>query len=342
MSGAGGACLAWHALTYTGWAMRDKINTRIRLADREGLDEAAAILTEGGLVAVPTETVYGLAARADSEEAAARIYAAKGRPSFNPLIVHVKSLERARELAHFPPLALRLAEEHWPGPLTLVLERKAGADIAEAITAGLPTIALRCPAHPVMAALLARVPFELAAPSANRSGFISPTQAQHVLASLDRRIDLVLDGGEPCAAGLESTIIAVRSDDSWEELRPGPLDPAQMAASHAKASAGASSGHTDAIEAPGQLSSHYAPGKAMRLGVASAREDEFQIGFGALGGDFNLSSRGDLEEAAARLYEALHRAAADPRASIAVAPIPQHGIGRAINDRLKRAAQPPD
>lgn len=320
--------------------MRDKINTRVRLADQAGVDEAVAILAGGGLVAVPTETVFGLAARADSEEAVARIYAAKGRPSFNPLIVHVKSLARARELAHFPPFALHLAERHWPGPLTLVLERRGDARVASAVSAGLPTIALRHPAHPVMAALLARVPFELAAPSANRSGSISPTLAAHVLASLEGRIELVLDHGAACESGIESTILAVRRDDSWDELRPGPLDSALLAASYERAQAAGAASR--GIEAPGQLASHYAPGKPVRLDATSARPDEFHIGFGKLAGDCNLSSGADLAEAASRLYAALHQAAADSRPAIAVAPIPDTGIGRAINDRLRRAATPPD
>jgi len=346
MRGAGEASLALRRLTYTAWAMRDKINTRLRLADRSGLDEAAATLEAGGLVAVPTETVYGLAARADNDAAIERIYAAKGRPSFNPLIVHVRDLAHAQELAHFPPLALRLAQAHWPGPLTLVLERRQGANVAQAITAGLPTIALRCPAHRVMAELLSLVPFALAAPSANRSGSISPTSAQHVVASLEGRIEMVLDAGTPCEAGLESTILAIRADNSWEELRPGPLDPRALVASaenaRREAPQNAAIGEASRIEAPGQLSSHYAPGKPMRLGAREARGDEFHIGFGAIAGDFNLSPQADLAQAAAQLYEALHRAAADPRPTIAVAPMPTEGIGRAINDRLKRAAHPPD
>ncbi|MEE4153286.1 MAG: L-threonylcarbamoyladenylate synthase [Erythrobacter sp.] len=320
--------------------MRDKVHTRVRLADPAGLDEAAAILERGGLVAVPTETVYGLAARADSAAAVARIFEAKGRPSFNPLIVHVKSLARARELARFPPFALHLAERHWPGPLTLVLERGESAPLAPAVSAGLPSVALRQPAHPAMAALLGRIPFELAAPSANRSGFISPTSAAHVLASLDGRIDLVLDAGAPCESGIESTILAVRPDDSWEELRPGPLDPAALLANYAAARQ--AGGGSRGIEAPGQLASHYAPGKPVRLEAQTARADEFHIGFGGIAGDCNLSASGDLAEAAAGLYAALHAAAADPRPAIAVAPIPQSGIGRAINDRLRRAATAPE
>jgi L-threonylcarbamoyladenylate synthase len=208
----------------------------------------------------------------------------------------------------------------------LVLPRRADAALAPAVTAGLPTVALRAPAHPAMRALLAAVDFPLAAPSANRSGFISPTTPAHVLASLDGRIDLVLDGGAT-AQGVESTIVAVRDDGSVEELRPGPL---QFRARGASIEA--------PIEAPGQLASHYAPGKPVRLGAEWAEPDEFLIGFGGVEGDCTLSASGDLIEAAARLYAALHEAAKAPHPRIAVAPVPDEGVGRAINDRLRRAA----
>jgi L-threonylcarbamoyladenylate synthase len=293
-------------------------------AGPEGILRAARILESGGLVAVPTETVYGLAARADRAQAVARIYAAKGRPDFNPLIVHVAGLAEAGRLADVSPQARALAEAHWPGPLTLVLPRRADAGLAEAVTAGLPTIALRAPDHPVMRALLERCDFPLAAPSANRSGFISPTTAAHVLASLDGRIDMVLDGGAT-RAGVESTIVAVRADGSVEELRPGPV---QVGAR------GAARG----IEAPGQMASHYAPGKPVRLNALEAASGEFMIGFGAVAGDVTLSASGDLSEAAARLYACLHEAARAPHPRIAVAPVPGEGMGRAINDRLRRAA----
>jgi len=296
------------------------------LADAGGIAKAARILESGGLVAVPTETVYGLAARADSAEAVARIYAAKGRPDFNPLIVHVSGLEQAERYGVFSPTARALAEAHWPGPLTLVVPRRADAGLADAVSAGLPTIALRAPAHPVMRALLEAVDFPLAAPSANRSGFISPTTPAHVLASLEGRIAMVLDGGA-CVAGVESTIVAVRADGSLEELRPGPLQIAP------RALAGGAS-----IEAPGQMASHYAPGKPVRLGAVSAEPDEFWIGFGAWSGDCTLSAIGDVNEAAARLYACLHEAALAPQPRIAVAPVPDDGVGCAINDRLRRAA----
>ncbi len=308
--------------------MSGKNVTEVVLADAEGIAKAARCLESGGLVAVPTETVYGLAARADSPEAVARIYAAKGRPDFNPLIVHLRGVEQAAHYADLSPQALALAATHWPGPLTLVVPRRADAGLAPAVTAGLPTVALRAPAHPVMQALLEATSFPLAAPSANRSGFISPTCADHVLASLDGRIDMVLDGG-PTTAGVESTIVAVRADGSLEELRPGPL---------AIGVRGEGKMPEARLEAPGQLASHYAPGKPVRLNALAAEEDEFLIGFGAVAGDVTLSASGDLAEAAARLYAALHEAARALQPRIAVAPVPDEGVGRAINDRLRRAA----
>jgi L-threonylcarbamoyladenylate synthase len=313
--------------------MSGKDVTEVVQASAQGIAQAARILESGGLVAVPTETVYGLAARADSAAAVARIYAAKGRPSFNPLIVHVRGIGQAERYAHFCDQARALVAEHWPGPLTLVLPRREDAALTDAVTAGLPTVALRAPAHPLMQALLAAVDFPLAAPSANRSGFISPTSAAHVLASLDGRIDLVLDGG-PCAAGVESTIVAVRKDGRIEQLRPGPV---QMGAKEAGTGAGGAR-----IEAPGQLASHYAPGKPVRLGVTTAELDEFLIGFGTVAGDVTLSASGDLEEAASRLYACLHEGARAVAPRIAVAPVPETGVGLAINDRLRRAATPPD
>lgn len=308
--------------------------TRIRAADAAAIAEAAAILRGGGLVAVPTETVYGLAARADSADAVAAIYRAKGRPDFNPLIVHVTGIEQAETIAGFDERARKLAAAFWPGALTLVLPLRPEARIAPAVTAGLPTIALRCPAHPAMRALLEESGLALAAPSANRSGAVSPTRAEHVAASLGGRIGLVLDGGA-CAAGIESTIVALRPGGGWQVLRPGPITQAQIAAILGpEADVTAPSG----IEAPGQLASHYAPGKPVRLDAAAGEPDEFVIAFGAAQGDVNLSPGGDLAEAAARLYECLHRAAAAPQPRIAVVPIPATGIGAAINDRLRRAA----
>lgn len=302
-------------------------------ADANGIAAAAQLLRSGGLVAVPTETVYGLAARADSGEAVAAIYRAKGRPDFNPLIVHVPDLAAAEAIAEFDDRARKLAAQFWPGALTLVLPLKADARITPAVTAGLPTIALRCPAHPAMRAVLRESGLPLAAPSANRSGGVSPTMAGHVAASLGNAVDLVLDGGG-CAAGIESTIVALR-DSGWEVLRPGPVTEAQISALLGPPLDGMTA---TGIEAPGQLASHYSPGKPVRLGAETAASDEFLIGFGAVEGAVNLSSGGDLAEAAARLYACLHLAAAAPQPRIAVASIPREGIGLALNDRLRRAA----
>ena len=303
-------------------------------ADVAGIARAAQLLRAGGLVAVPTETVYGLAARADSDEAVARIYRAKGRPDFNPLIVHVPDLATAEGLAVLDDRTRVLAAAFWPGALTLVLPRRADAGLAAAVTAGLPTVALRCPAHAAMRALLAEAGLPLAAPSANRSGGVSPTTADHVAASLGDRVDLVLDGG-PCEQGLESTIVALRDGGTWQILRPGPISEAQVRAVLGSDPAVVTSAR---VEAPGQLASHYAPGKPVRLHAAEAQADEFHIGFGAIAGHFNLSPSADLAEAAARLYAALHAGAGDSRPKVAVAPIPEHGIGAAIADRLRRAA----
>lgn len=307
---------------------------QVRAADPAGIAAAAALLQGGGLVALPTETVYGLAARADRAESVAAIYRAKGRPDFNPLIVHVPSLAAARALADLDSRAEALAAAFWPGALTLVLPLRAGAAIAPAVTAGLPTIALRCPAHPVMRAVLTESGLALAAPSANRSGGVSPTRAEHVAASLGAAVSMILDGGA-CDAGLESTIVALRAGGSWQVLRPGPITVAQISAILGSAPDAVTSA---AIEAPGQLASHYAPGKPVRLNASAAEADEFLIGFGPVAGDVSLSRTGDLAEAAASLYAALHAGAASAKGRIAVAAIPDEGIGVAINDRLRRAA----
>lgn len=313
-------------------------DTQILPASEAAIARAITILRDGRPVALPTETVYGLAADASRADAVAAIYRTKGRPDFNPLIVHVPDVDAARRLAIFDARAEKLAAAFWPGPLTLVLPLADGANVAPAVTAGLPTIALRCPAHPVMRAVLTAGGMMLAAPSANRSGAISPTTAAHVAASLGDGVPLIIDGGA-CSAGLESTIVALRNigaaPGGWQLLRPGPIDPAAITAI-----LGADplplSDH--AIEAPGQLASHYAPSKPVRLNAASAGADEWLIGFGAVAGDDTLSASGDLAEAAANLYAALHRADASPCARIAIAPIPAGGMGDAINDRLKRAA----
>lgn len=312
--------------------MSSKNATEMLRADSAGIARAARIVRSGGLVAVPTETVYGLAARADDPAAVAKIYQAKGRPAFNPLIVHIGTVAQAEELAEFTDLARQLANKAWPGPLTLVLPRRKDALLAEAISAGLPTIALRMPAHRVMRAVIRESGCALAAPSANLSNGISPTTAAHVAASLSGRIDAILDGGA-CEKGLESTILAVRHDGTLELLRSGPFDLEQLR-EFGPMAASSSAG----IEAPGQQSSHYSPGKPVRLNVDQPRLDEFMIGFGAVGGNYTLSAAGDLTQAAGNLYAALHKAAESELPRIAVAPIPDQGIGLAINDRLHRAA----
>ena len=307
--------------------------------------EAAALIAAGEPVAVPTETVYGLAADATESAAVARIYAAKGRPSFNPLIVHVPDLAAAERIAVFDDRARALAAAFWPGPLTLVLPLRPEAGIASAVTAGLGTIALRVPAHRAMRALLEATGEPLAAPSANASNRISPTRAAHVLGSLDGRIPLIIDDG-PTTAGLESTIV---KDD--EILRPGPITADEISAVCSREGGSPESrtvtletlgsrlrGSTNAVIAPGQLPIHYAPSKSLRLNATEAAPDEWLIGFGLVTGDKTLSASGDLAEAAANLFAALHAADASPRARIAVAPIPATGIGVAINDRLDRAA----
>jgi L-threonylcarbamoyladenylate synthase len=313
-------------------------NTRLRPCDRDSVAEAARLIRSGEPVAVPTETVYGLAADATSDSAVARIYAAKGRPSFNPLIVHVSNLEQAELYAVFSEPARALAERFWPGPLTLVLPLRAGSGLAGAVTAGLPTLALRCPAHPAIQAVLAATGRPLAAPSANASGGISPTRAGHVLASLGGRIPLILDGGAT-ERGLESTIVAV-DRDCLRLLRPGPIGLYEIEAAASLPRRPFLPGAAGRIEAPGQLASHYAPSKPLRLEASDADPDEWLIGFGPVDGDDNLSPSGDLAQAAARLFDALHRADSADRPRIAVARIPADGIGLAINDRLRRAAAP--
>lgn len=302
-------------------------------ADDAAITAAADLLRGGQIVAIPTETVYGLAADASNANAVAKIYAAKGRPDFNPLIVHVPDKAAAAVLAQFDELADRLAAAFWPGPLTLVLPLREDAPVTKAVTAGLPTIAIRCPAHPAMQAALAKSGLNLAAPSANKSGGISPTRAEHVHASLGGAVPLILDAG-PCAAGLESTIVAVRAQ-GWQILRPGPVTAEEIAA----VAGTPPTAVTDAkIEAPGQLAGHYAPSKPLRLNAVTAATDEWLVGFGTIGGDRNLSATADLAQAAAHLFDALHEADASGARKIAVAPIPMDGIGIAINDRLARAA----
>ena len=309
----------------------------ILAVDDAAIERAATLIRAGQCVAVPTETVYGLAADATSGAAVARIYAAKGRPSFNPLIVHVASAADAARLAELSPVAMQLADAFWPGPLTLVLPARAGSAVATLATAGLGTVAIRVPAGAAMQALIAASGRPLAAPSANASGRLSPTTAAHVAASLDDRVPLILDGGAT-RYGLESTIVAV-ADGRLRLLRPGPITPDAI---ERVAKIRVSTHYGDAIEAPGQLASHYAPGKPLRLAATERRAGEWLIGFGSIAGDDTLSATGDLVEAATRLFDALHRADASDAAAIAVAPIPNRGLGLAIEDRLRRAATPPD
>lgn len=308
--------------------------TKIRRYGTEALREAALLIRAGEPVAVPTETVYGLAADATDSHAVAGIFTAKGRPSFNPLIVHVADRAMAERLAHFSPVALRLAERFWPGPLTLILPVREDSGLSPLVMAGLPTVGLRLPAHPAMQALIRESGRPLAAPSANRSGSISPTRAEHVFSSLNGRVRLILDEG-PTSEGLESTI-AAPEDDRVRLLRPGPITAEMLQeASGLPVITGA---HVGKIEAPGQLDSHYAPSKPLRLDALKAEKDEYLIGFGLMPCHFNLSPEADIVEAAANLFAALHQGDASASSGIAIAPIPDEGIGVAINDRLKRAA----
>ena len=300
------------------------MKTRVLAYNNESILEAARLILAGEPVAVPTETVYGLAADATNAEGVTRIYEAKGRPSFNPLIVHVPDLESAERIGEFGEEARALAGRYWPGPLTLVVPLRENSGIASIVTAGLPTIGLRVPAHPAMQALLGATNRPLAAPSANASGSISPTRASHVLKSLAGRIPLIIDGGAT-ERGIESTIVA-STDGPLRLLRPGPIELV------ARWDLG------EKIEAPGQLASHYSPSKPLRLGAEKSENDEFMIGFGAIEGDSNLSSSGSLVEAASRLFDLLHDADESTKARIAVAPVPEEGLGIAINDRLRRAA----
>jgi L-threonylcarbamoyladenylate synthase len=300
------------------------MQTRVLAFNDDAIAEAARLILAGEAVAVPTETVYGLAADATNAQAVARIYEAKGRPAFNPLIVHVNDLDAAERIGDFNDEARALAGVHWPGPLTLVVPLREESAIASIVTAGLPTIGLRVPAHPAMQALLRGCGNPLAAPSANASGSISPTRAEHVLKSLGGRIPLVIDGG-PTERGLESTIVAATAG-RLRLLRPGPIAVDIELESGTK------------VEAPGQLASHYAPSKPLRLDATEADNGEYWIGFGPVGGDASLSPSGDLVEAAARLFDLLHNADSSSKPRIAVAPIPDEGLGAAINDRLRRAA----
>lgn len=314
--------------------MAEKPATSLLPPDAGGIARAAAYLRAGDLVAFPTETVYGLGADARNDRAVARIFEAKGRPRFNPLIVHVAAPEAARTYVEWSDAAAALAARFWPGPLTMVLPLRPDAGLSPLVTAELPSLAIRMPAHPVARALLSEFGGPVAAPSANPSGRISPTSAAHVLAGLSGRIEAVVDGG-PCGVGLESTIVGL-AGAAPALLRPGGLAAEEIEAALGQPLAMAGG----AITAPGQLSSHYAPGAPVRLGAHEKQPGEKLLGFGpAPGADLNLSPSGDLVEAAANLFAMLH-AIDDGTSPIAVSPVPETGLGRAINDRLRRAAAP--
>jgi L-threonylcarbamoyladenylate synthase len=303
------------------------VETDVQPFSEMTIAKAARLILAGEPVAIPTETVYGLAGDATNAQAVARIYEAKERPSFNPLIVHVSDFEEAQRIGDFGCFGRQLANEYWPGPLTIVVTLRNDSEIASLVTAGLGTVAIRVPAHRAARALLRACGRPLAAPSANASGSISPTRAEHVLKGLGGRIPLIVDDG-PCPGGLESTIVA-ETDGSLRLLRRGPIEvPDARLATEGR------------IESPGQLASHYAPEKPLRTNVAQAAEGEFLIGFGPVDGDLNLSPSEDLVEAAARLFDFLHRADASDKPKIAIAPIPETGLGAAINDRLRKAAAP--
>lgn len=302
--------------------------------------EAGRLLRAGGLVAFPTETVYGLGANATNGEAVARIFEAKGRPRFNPLIVHVSAPEEARWLAAFDADAEALARAFWPGPLTLVLPRREDAGLSDLVSAGLPTVAVRCPAHDVAREVIREAGVPIAAPSANRSGRVSATTAEHVAADFGEALDMILDGG-PAPAGIESTIVGLRSGGPML-LRAGAVAREEieailrcrLAMPHAGGPA----------QAPGMLTSHYAPRATMRLNAEEPRGGEAYLAFGAVPPDaaesLNLSAARNLREAAANLFAHLRALDATGAAIIAVAPVPEEGLGEAINDRLRRAAAP--
>ncbi|HMF26695.1 MAG TPA: L-threonylcarbamoyladenylate synthase [Pseudolabrys sp.] len=314
--------------------------TRTLKANREAIEAAARCLASGGLVAFPTETVYGLGADARNGEAIARLYAAKGRPSFNPLIVHVADVADARRVGVFTAAAEKLVGALWPGPLTLVLAKRPDCEVADLALAGLDSVAVRVPEHPVARALLKAFGGPVVAPSANRSGHVSPTSANHVLADLRSRIDLIIDAG-PCAVGVESTIVSCVDQPAL--LRPGgsPRDAIEKILGGALAIVPVTE---DAPPAPGMLISHYAPKAKLRLDADSAGPGEALLAFGTppafSGPTLNLSPHGDLIEAATNLFSHLRALDASGAKRIAVMKIPHDGLGEAVNDRLKRAAAP--
>jgi L-threonylcarbamoyladenylate synthase len=305
------------------------------MAHETEISKAADLLLAGELVAFPTETVYGLGGLATDDAAVAKIYAAKGRPQFNPLISHVEDVEAAFALGEFSADALMLAARFWPGPLTLVVPRWSSCTVSLLASAGLSSLAIRVPKHPLALELLRAVKKPVVAPSANLSGRMSPTTAQHVRVGLGDKISMMLDGG-PCAVGVESTVVSF-VDGPATLLRAGGLS--RMVIEGAlgyplRVNAGGP------LHAPGQMESHYAPRALMRLHAEKAEADEHYLGFGAFESDYNLSPSGDVVEAAANLFRMLHELDAMGPKCIAVAPIPMQGLGEAINDRLKRAAAP--
>ncbi|HTC83286.1 MAG TPA: L-threonylcarbamoyladenylate synthase [Rhizomicrobium sp.] len=307
--------------------------TKIAAADSKGIAEAARILRAGGLVAFPTETVYGLGADATNGQAVAAIFAAKGRPLFNPLIVHVADLEEARRHVDLSPRAQALAEEFWPGALTLVLPRRKNSPLSLLVSAGLDTVALRAPSHPAAIALLKETGRPVAGPSANRSGQVTATMASHVAESLGGKLDFILDAGG-ATLGIESTVVGFDGD------RPMLLRPGAIAREEIEDLIGPLGAPGSLIQAPGQLASHYAPRASLRMNASEIESGEVLLGFGdAPGAKLNLSPRGDLREAAGNLF-AMLRELDKTATMIAVSPIPDHGIGEAINDRLRRAAAP--
>ena len=317
-------------------------STRVIKADSEAAAAAARCLAAGGLVAFPTETVYGLGADAQNGLAVARLYDAKGRPAFNPLIVHVDGMKQAGEHAELTALARRLIDVFWPGPLTVILEKRTASPVLDLVTGGLSTIAVRAPDHPVARALLAATGRPLAAPSANRSGRISPTQAAHVFSDLGEDVAMILDGGAT-AHGLESTVVDARGDTPLL-LRPGAVTAETIEAVLGYPVARAKIDE-HRPNAPGQLASHYAPNAKVRLDALDVRTGEALLAFGAhplatSGPAINLSGAGDLAEAAANLFAALRTLDQSGAQTIAVMPIPNVGLGEAINDRLRRAAAP--
>jgi L-threonylcarbamoyladenylate synthase len=314
------------------------LETAKLLPDAGGYTRASAILAEGGLVAFPTETVYGLGGDARNDMAVARIFEAKGRPRFNPLIVHVDSVETAKRYVEWSETADRMASAFWPGPLTMVLPIRHDTGLSPLVTAELSTLAIRVPEHPVARALLAEFNGPVAAPSANPSGKISPTTAEHVDKGLSGRIEAILDGGA-CGVGLESTILGLAGTPTL--LRPGGLPVEALEQALGENLALHQSG--DPLTAPGQMTSHYAPGASIRLNATTLNAGEMLLGFGPVEpveATMNLSPAGDLTEAAANLFHHLHAMDTLGAEIIAVSPIPDHGLGRAINDRLRRAAAP--